>query len=84
VHAVEGVLITGVYGSGKSSVAVEIAYLLEQPGARHRTPVAFPEQPRSIMVKGCPEKPTRASWGQLEGTWPVWLRRMAAGVATGK
>jgi adenylylsulfate kinase len=29
----EGVLITGVYGSGKSSVAVEIAYLLEQ---RHR------------------------------------------------
>ena len=26
----EGVLITGVYGSGKSSVAVEIAYLLEQ------------------------------------------------------
>jgi adenylylsulfate kinase len=29
----EGVLITGVYGSGKSSVAAEIAYLLEQ---RHR------------------------------------------------
>ena len=28
----EGVLITGVYGSGKSSVAVEIAYLLEQTG----------------------------------------------------
>ena len=28
----EGVLITGVYGSGKSSVAVEIAYLLEQRG----------------------------------------------------
>ena len=26
----EGVLITGVYGSGKSSVAVEMAYLLEQ------------------------------------------------------
>ena len=26
----EGVLITGVYGSGKSSVAVEIAYLLEE------------------------------------------------------
>ena len=26
----EGVLITGVYGSGKSSVAAEIAYLLEQ------------------------------------------------------
>jgi adenylylsulfate kinase-like enzyme len=26
----EGVLITGVYGAGKSSVAVEIAYLLEQ------------------------------------------------------
>ncbi len=27
---VDGVLITGVYGSGKSSVAAEIAYLLEQ------------------------------------------------------
>ena len=26
----EGVLITGVYGSGKSSVAAEVAYLLEQ------------------------------------------------------
>jgi len=30
VRGTEGVLITGVYGSGKSSVAVEIAYLLEQ------------------------------------------------------
>ena len=30
----EGVLITGVYGSGKSSVAAEIAYLLEQQGER--------------------------------------------------
>jgi cellulose biosynthesis protein BcsQ len=29
---VQGVLITGVYGSGKSSVAAEIAYLLEQRG----------------------------------------------------
>jgi hypothetical protein len=29
----EGVLLTGVYGSGKSSVAQEIAYLLEQRGA---------------------------------------------------
>lgn len=28
----EGVLLTGVYGSGKSSVAMEIAYLLEQRG----------------------------------------------------
>ena len=28
----DGVLITGVYGSGKSSVAAEIAYLLEQRG----------------------------------------------------
>ena len=28
----EGVLITGAYGSGKSSVAAEIAYLLEQHG----------------------------------------------------
>ncbi|HTZ27298.1 MAG TPA: hypothetical protein VMC83_25110 [Streptosporangiaceae bacterium] len=28
----EGVLLTGVYGSGKSSVAQEIAYLLEQRG----------------------------------------------------
>jgi hypothetical protein len=28
----EGVLLTGVYGSGKSSVAAEIAYLLEHQG----------------------------------------------------
>ena len=28
----ESVLLTGVYGSGKSSVAAEIAYLLEQQG----------------------------------------------------
>jgi hypothetical protein len=27
---IDGVLITGVYGSGKSSVAAELAYLLEQ------------------------------------------------------
>jgi energy-coupling factor transporter ATP-binding protein EcfA2 len=31
----EGVLLTGVYGSGKSSVAEEIAYLLEQRGDRY-------------------------------------------------
>ena len=31
-HKAEGVLLTGVYGSGKSSVAEEIAYLLEQQG----------------------------------------------------
>jgi adenylylsulfate kinase len=31
----EGVLITGVYGSGKSSVAAEIVYLLEQRGEPH-------------------------------------------------
>lgn len=31
----EGVLITGVYGSGKSSVAAEIAYLLETRGDRY-------------------------------------------------
>jgi hypothetical protein len=31
-HEAEGVLLTGVYGSGKSSVAGEIAYLLEQRG----------------------------------------------------
>jgi hypothetical protein len=30
VISAEGALITGVYGSGKSSVAAEIAYLLEQ------------------------------------------------------
>jgi adenylylsulfate kinase-like enzyme len=33
----EGVLISGVYGSGKSSVAAEIAYLLE----RRRQPYAL-------------------------------------------
>jgi hypothetical protein len=31
-HKTEGVLLTGVYGSGKSSVAAEIAYVLEQRG----------------------------------------------------
>ncbi len=31
-HKAEAVLLTGVYGSGKSSVAEEIAYLLEQQG----------------------------------------------------
>jgi adenylylsulfate kinase-like enzyme len=31
-HRAEGVLLTGVYGSGKSSVAQEIACLLEQRG----------------------------------------------------
>ena len=35
VRRVEGVLLTGVYGSGKSSVAEEIAYLLEQRGERY-------------------------------------------------
>jgi adenylylsulfate kinase len=30
--AAQGVLLTGVYGSGKSAVAQEIAYLLEQRG----------------------------------------------------
>jgi hypothetical protein len=34
VSQAEGVLITGVYGSGKSSVAAEIAYLLEQQERR--------------------------------------------------
>jgi energy-coupling factor transporter ATP-binding protein EcfA2 len=31
----EGVLLTGVYGSGKSSIAEEIAYLLEQRSEPH-------------------------------------------------
>jgi adenylylsulfate kinase len=31
-RSAEGVLLTGVYGSGKSSVAAEIAYLLERHG----------------------------------------------------
>ena len=31
----EGVLLTGVYGSGKSSVAEEVAFLLEQQGERY-------------------------------------------------
>jgi adenylylsulfate kinase len=31
----EGVLITGVYGSGKSSVAAELVYLLDQRGEPH-------------------------------------------------
>jgi adenylylsulfate kinase-like enzyme len=35
-HGAEGVLLTGVYGSGKSSVAQEIAYLLEQRANRSR------------------------------------------------
>jgi adenylylsulfate kinase len=31
-HGADGVLLTGVYGSGKSSVGAEIAYLLERRG----------------------------------------------------
>ena len=34
-HRAEAVLLTGVYGSGKSSVAEEIAYLLEQRCERY-------------------------------------------------
>ena len=34
-HGADCVLLTGVYGSGKSSVAAEIAYLLEQRGEPH-------------------------------------------------
>jgi hypothetical protein len=41
VSQAEGVLITGVYGSGKSSVAAEIAYLLEQDGEQHGEPFAL-------------------------------------------
>lgn len=37
IRGPDGVLITGVYGSGKSSVATEIAYLFE----RRRQPYAF-------------------------------------------
>jgi adenylylsulfate kinase-like enzyme len=37
IHGPDGVLITGVYGSGKSSVAAEIAYVLE----RRRQPYAL-------------------------------------------
>ena len=37
IEGPDGVLITGVYGSGKSSVAAEIAYLLE----RRRQPYAL-------------------------------------------
>jgi adenylylsulfate kinase-like enzyme len=40
----EGVLLTGVYGSGKSSVAAEIAYLLEQQG-----------EPYALLDPGLPE-----------------------------
>jgi predicted AAA+ superfamily ATPase len=36
-RAADGVLITGVYGSGKSSVAAEIAGMLEQ----HHQPYAL-------------------------------------------
>ena len=35
MHSAGGVLITGVYGSGKSSVAAEISYLLEQRRQPH-------------------------------------------------
>jgi hypothetical protein len=34
-HGADGVLITGVFGSGKSSVAAEITYLLEQRDQRY-------------------------------------------------
>jgi adenylylsulfate kinase len=35
LHRSDGVLITGVYGSGKSSVAAEISYVLEQRRQPH-------------------------------------------------
>ena len=38
LHSSDGVLITGVYGSGKSSVAAEISYLLEQRREPHALP----------------------------------------------
>jgi adenylylsulfate kinase-like enzyme len=34
-HHAEGVLVTGVYGAGKSSVAAEVATLLEARGVRY-------------------------------------------------
>jgi hypothetical protein len=34
-HGADGVLITGVFGSGRSSVAAEITYLLEQRDQRY-------------------------------------------------
>ena len=37
IRSDEGVLITGVYGAGKSTVAAEVSYLLEQ----HRQPYAL-------------------------------------------
>jgi excinuclease UvrABC ATPase subunit len=43
VSQAEGVLITGVYGSGKSSVAAEIAYLLERQEREAATQIATAE-----------------------------------------
>ena len=43
----EGVLLTGVYGSGKSSVAEEIAYLLERRGE----PYALLDRSRRLQIR---------------------------------
>lgn len=46
IRGPDGVLITGVYGSGKSSVAAEIAHVLEQ----RRQPYALLDLDRPVAA----------------------------------
>jgi adenylylsulfate kinase-like enzyme len=62
----EGVLITGVYGAGKSTVAAEISYLLEQ----HRQPYALLDL--DFLGWGV------NSFDDDAAENPFWLRNLAA------
>ena len=77
MRTAEGVLLTGVYGSGKSSLVQEIAYLLEQRGE----PYALLDL--DYLSWGVPElaaAPTNS--GCCCRTWPRW-RRTTAGPGSG-
>ena len=74
----EGVLITGVYGSGKSSVAAEIAYLLEQ----RRQPYALLDVDLPGLGRGRLLRHSAAYWLTLRNLASVVANYREAGVGT--